>query len=163
MCKNYCQEYLHNVYELPIVEPTIWYLHGVAGFKASWLKAIPKGNFLSWPLINVKNVAKYFPESEETQKGHMRGQRQGVQSTKVAKPTKDALTMLPHQKKNDIIIAEFEEKSVMYADQTGLFLAVSSLGNKYVMILHHVDSNSSWLRQCKTNWVATSSLHVPVL
>ena len=69
MCKNYCQEYLHNVYELPIVEPTIWYLHGVAGFKASWLKAIPKGNFLSWPLINVKNVAKYFPESEETQKG----------------------------------------------------------------------------------------------
>jgi hypothetical protein len=32
----------------------------------------------------------------------------------------------------------------MYADQTGLFLAVSSLGNKYVMILHHVDSNSSW-------------------
>jgi hypothetical protein len=33
----------------------------------------------------------------------------------------------------------------MYADQTGLFPAVSSLGNKYVMILHHVDSNlSSW-------------------
>jgi hypothetical protein len=32
----------------------------------------------------------------------------------------------------------------MYADQTGLFLAVFILGNKYVMILHHVDSNSSW-------------------
>jgi hypothetical protein len=34
---------------------------------------------------------------------------------------------------------------VMYADQSGLFPAVSSLGNKYVMILHHVVSNSSWL------------------
>jgi hypothetical protein len=33
----------------------------------------------------------------------------------------------------------------MYADQTGPFLAVLSLGNKYVMILHHVDSYSSWL------------------
>ncbi len=33
----------------------------------------------------------------------------------------------------------------MYADQTKLFSAVSSLGNKYVMILHHVDSNLSWL------------------
>ncbi len=33
----------------------------------------------------------------------------------------------------------------MYADQTWLFPAVSSLGNKYIMILHHVDSNSSWL------------------
>ena len=32
----------------------------------------------------------------------------------------------------------------MYADQTGFSLAVSSLGNKYIMILHHVDSNTSW-------------------
>jgi hypothetical protein len=147
MCKNHCQQYLHNVYELPSVEPTIQYLHGAAGFptKASWLKAICKGNYISLPLINVKNVAKYFPESEETQKGHMRGQRQGVRSTKVADPTKDVPTNIPHQKKNDILITEHEVKSLMYADQTGLFLAVSSLGNKYVMILHHVDSNSSWL------------------
>jgi hypothetical protein len=58
MCNNHCQEYLHNVYELPSVKPTIWYLHGVAGFptKASWLKAIHKGNYLSWPLINVKTL-----------------------------------------------------------------------------------------------------------
>ncbi len=77
MCKNHCQEYLHKVYELPSIEPTIRYLHGAAGFptKASWLKAIRKGNYLSWPLINVKNIAKYFPESKETQKGHMRSQR----------------------------------------------------------------------------------------
>jgi hypothetical protein len=58
MCKNHCQEYLHNLYELPSVEPTIRYLHGAAGFptKASWLKAIRKGNSLSWPLINVKKL-----------------------------------------------------------------------------------------------------------
>jgi len=39
----------------------------VAGFptKTSWLKAIRKGNYLSWPLINVKNITKYFSESEE--------------------------------------------------------------------------------------------------
>jgi hypothetical protein len=147
ICKNHFQEYLHNVYELPSVKPAIWYLHGMAGFptKAFWLKAIRKGNYLSWPLINVKNIAKYFPESEETQKGHMHGKRQGVQSTKVAEPTEDAPTTLPHQKKNDILITEHEVKSLMYADQTGLFPAVSSLGNKYVMLRHHVDSNSSWL------------------
>jgi hypothetical protein len=146
MGKNHCQEYLHNVYELPSVESTIRYLHGAAGFptKASWLKAIRKGNYLSWPLINVKNVAKYFPESEETQKGHMHGQRQGVRSTRVAEPTEDIPTTIPHQKKGDILITEHEVKSLMYADRTGLFPAVSSLGNKYVMILHHVDSNSTW-------------------
>jgi hypothetical protein len=44
MCKKYRQEYLHNVYKLPSVKPTIWYLHGMASFptKASWLKAIRK-------------------------------------------------------------------------------------------------------------------------
>ena len=63
---------------------------------------------------------------------------------KVAKPTKDAHSTLPHQKKNNIFIAEHEVKSLIYADQTGLFSAVSSLGKKYVMILHHDDSNSSW-------------------
>ncbi len=67
------KEHIHNVYELPSVEPSIRYLHGAANFltKPSWLKAIRRGNYNSWPLINVKNVAKYFPESEETQKGHM--------------------------------------------------------------------------------------------
>jgi len=101
MCKNHPQEYLHNVYELPSIEPNIRYLHGMAGFptKTSWLKAICKGNYLSWPLINVKNVAKYFPESEETQKGHMRGQRQGVRSTRMTEPTEDIPTNVLYQKK----------------------------------------------------------------
>jgi hypothetical protein len=62
----------------------------------------------------------------------------------VAEPTEDAPTTLPHQKKNDILITEHKVKFLTYADQTGLFPAVSSLGNKYIMILHHVDSNSSW-------------------
>jgi hypothetical protein len=75
----------------------------------------------------------------------MRSQHQGVQSRKVFEPTEDAPTTLPHQKVNDILIIEHKVKSLMYADQTGLFSAVSSLGNKYIMILHHVDSNSSWL------------------
>ena len=164
MCKNHCQEYLHNVYELPIVEPTIWYLHGAAGFptKASWLKAICKGNYISWPLNNVKNVAKYFPESEETQKGNMRGQHQGLRSTRVAEPTEDVPTNIPHQKNGDIFITEHEVKSLMYADQNGLFPAVSNLGNKYVMILHHVDSNSSCSEAMRNQLGAELILHVPV-
>ena len=74
-----------NVYELPSIEQTIRYLHAAAGFptKTTWLKAIRKGNYNTWPLITVKNVNTHFPELEETQQGHMRRQRQGVRSTKV--------------------------------------------------------------------------------
>jgi len=77
-------EAINNVYELPSIKKAVRYLHSAAGFptKATWLRSIRAGNYLSWPLINVKNVYKYFPESEETQKGHMRNQRQGVRSTK---------------------------------------------------------------------------------
>ena len=75
---------------------------------------------LSWPLINAKNVAKYFPESEVTQKGHMRGQHQGVRSTRMTEPTEDIPTNIPHQKKGNILIMEHKVKSLMYADQTGL-------------------------------------------
>ena len=76
-------EAINHVYELPRVEPAIRYMDAAAGFptKATWLKAIRKGNFISWPLVNVKNIHKCFPKSKETQRRHMRSQRQGVCST----------------------------------------------------------------------------------
>ena len=75
---------INNVYELPSTEPTIRYLHDASYLptKATWLKAIRKGNYQSWPLVNSKNFNKIFLESEDTQKGHMRGKRQGERSTK---------------------------------------------------------------------------------
>ncbi len=83
------EEYDHNVYKLPSIEQTVQYLHAAAGHPTedTSLKAIRKGNYNSWPLIDTKKARKYFPESEETQFGHMRGQRQGVRSTCTTHPT----------------------------------------------------------------------------
>jgi hypothetical protein len=39
----------------------------------------------------------------------------------------------------------------MYSDQTGHFPQVSSLGNKYIMVIHDVDSNSSRAKALKDN------------
>ena len=68
---------------------------------------------------------------------------------KSGRPTTDLPITLPNQKLNNILVMDYEVKSLMYADQTGLFPAVSSLGNKYPMILHHVDSNSFWMEAMK--------------
>ena len=59
-------EAINNVYELPSIEPEIRYLHGAAGLptKATWLKSIRNGSYLSWPLVNIKIFNKHFPESE---------------------------------------------------------------------------------------------------
>eukprot|EP00956_Cyclotella_meneghiniana_P031705 scaffold84006_cov66-Cyclotella_meneghiniana.AAC.3 len=58
-------EIIANVNDLPSTERVIRYLHAAAGFptKSTWLKAIGKGFYGTWPLLTSKNVNKYFPES----------------------------------------------------------------------------------------------------
>jgi hypothetical protein len=73
----------------------------------------------------------------------MQGQWQGVCSTKEAESPDKNQTIIPHTKKHDILILVYGTKATMYSDQTGKFPAVSSEGNKYIMVLHDVTSNSS--------------------
>ena len=150
-----------NVYELPSIEQTIWYLHAAAGFptKTTWLKAIRKGNYNTWPLLTVKNVNKHFPESEKTQQGHMRSQRQGVRSTKVMTGIKrleeEKKTGHNNQqaptltKQEDIYIKIQDTNNTKYTDKTGKFPHISSRGNQYQMVAYHVDSNSIWVKPMK--------------
>jgi hypothetical protein len=75
----------------------------------------------------------------------MHGQRQGMNSTK-KKPLgifPDTPPIPPHESKRDIFICIYELKKTIYSNQMGHFPQVSSLGNKYIMVIHDVDSNSS--------------------
>ena len=72
----------------------------------------------------MKNVNKHFPESEETQKGHMQSQRQGVRSTKITQkqqemPTAEHETQQELPQENDTIIRTYDTNVTMYTDQTG--------------------------------------------
>ena len=96
---------------------------------------------------------------------HMQGQRQGVQSTcpvhalvatnKANLPNTTAPVTNPpstaHIVAHNILIQIIDLKDSLYTDQTGRFPFVSSLGNCYIMILHHMDSNSSWSKALKNN------------
>ena len=55
----------NNVYDLPIVEALVRYMHAAAGFPVSstWLRAIENVNFNSWPGLTYNNAAKYCPQS----------------------------------------------------------------------------------------------------
>jgi hypothetical protein len=104
------EEYVHNVYKLPSIKQTVQYLHAAVGHPTedTWLKAIRKENYNSWPLIDTKKVWKYFPESEETQFGHMRGQCQGVRSTCTTHPTVADTPDKLLEKKNGIFIHNYK-------------------------------------------------------
>ncbi len=104
------KEKVHNEYELPSIKQTVRYLHAAAGhpIEDTWSKAIRKGNYNSWPLIDTKKVRKYFPDSEETQCGHMRGQCQEVLSARTTHPTVADTPNKLLEKKNDIFIHIYE-------------------------------------------------------
>ena len=81
--KKFLQE-ANSVYDLPTTEEAIKWMHAVCGYpvKSIWFKAIKAGNFTGWPMLNKRNVAKYYPETTKTPKGHLNQTRKNVRSTK---------------------------------------------------------------------------------
>ena len=77
----------HNAYDLPSLKALVIYIHAAAGFpvKSTWLKAIKKGNFATYPGLTYSNAAKYCTQSVDTLIGHMVQSSQGERSTKKKK------------------------------------------------------------------------------
>jgi len=59
------------------------------------------------------------------------------------------------EKKGDIYIKVYKLgqegrlSNTMFSDQTGEFPFISSRGNNFIMLVHHVDSNSTWVEPLK--------------
>ena len=137
------------MYELPSTNQIIRYLHACAGFptKTTWIKAIRAGNFATWPHLTLKAVQKHFPESDETQQGHMRNIKQAIRSTKMKKEATEIITsegsvITPLKKHHDIYVRIEEARETIYTDQTGAFPTRARSGNRYIMIMCEMDSNS---------------------
>ena len=75
----------NSVYELPSTKEVVRFLHAALGFptKATLLTAARNGNLLTFSGLTSENISKHFPESDETQIGHMKQEKQRVRSTKV--------------------------------------------------------------------------------
>ena len=78
-------ELARNVYHLPSMEKVIKYHHASLGFsiKHTLLKVVKHGNLVIFPRLTASAINELFPEFDETQKRHMRHQRQNMWSTKV--------------------------------------------------------------------------------
>jgi len=147
------REEIPNVHNLPSISQTIKYHHASVGYpvKDTWITGINTGNYATWPVITSTVVRKHFPESDETQKGHMKRQRQGVRSTKVlesipeeedrATEAEDSPKPPKPKKMKDVYIKIHMASETMYTDQPGRFPATSSNGNQFIMVLVEVDGN----------------------
>ena len=100
---------------------------------------------------------------EETQKGHMWIQHQGVHYTKkkaeISQITETSVSVaqMPKEdeeapatvKNEDRCTATYNPRDTMFANQTGKFPHSSSRGNNYQMIIHEIDGKSTWVEATK--------------
>jgi hypothetical protein len=127
------------------------YFHAVAGFptKETFTDAVRAGNYTTWPGLTTTLISKHFPDSNETQKGHMKRQRKGVRLTKV-KPSieikikpgnEDAPPKLVTIRKLNIIFVKiYKLAETIHTEQMGAFPVTSQRGYCYIMIGIHIDA-----------------------
>ncbi len=140
------------IFDLPNSRQSLMYFHAMAGFptKESFTDAVRASNYATWPGLTTTLISKHVPDSDETQKGHMKGQRKGVRSTKV-KPAieikiepglEDALPKLVAiRKQNDIFVNIYELVETIHTDQMGAFPVTSQQGYQYIMVGIHIDAS----------------------
>ena len=98
-------------------------------------------------MVTVENVNKHFPESEETVKGHMNHQRQGVRSTKKKYFQEPDTSSEVGKKEGDI----YMQKWLM----CGIQRKPSTLTKLVLFLLQpKVELGTSWL------WLQLSLIHI---
>ena len=134
------------------------YYHAAAGFptKPTWIRAIKNNHYASWPGLTADVVARHYPDSEETPKGHGRKAPSSQLSTKMTTLALDDSDNVfgidnieaprPSKKERTVFyrVLDVNEEAAqkIYTDQPGRFPKKSSRGNQYIMVLTEVDSDA---------------------
>ncbi len=112
----------------------LWaFLEKILGWRQS-----KNGNYVSWPGLTVEVVNKHFPESIETQQGHMKKKRQYVRSTMqkliIKDTSKDGELTRAVTKCKNILVKVVNAHNTVYSNQTGRLPVQSNRGNWFLMV-----------------------------
>jgi len=151
-------ETINVIFELPSARETFLWYHASAEFltKATFIDTVRNGNYSTWPKLTVTLINRYFPDSDETIKGHLKGQHQGIRSTKQVALDKiienkevrikiegegSPFHQIPITKMHKAFFRVDNLTGSIHTDQTGAFPFTSQRGNRYIMVAIHLDAN----------------------
>jgi hypothetical protein len=151
-------ETINIIFDLPSARNTFLWYHASAVFptKATSINAVHNGNYSTWPKLTVTLINRYFPDSDETIKGHIKGQRQGIRSTKQLALDKiieneevrikiegegSPFHQIPITKTHEAFFRIDDLTDSIHTKQTGAFPFTSQRGNRYIMVAIHLDAN----------------------
>ena len=141
------KQQVNSMLKTTTIEEQMQFLHAAAGYPvpSTWIKAIQKGYYISWPGLTADNVRRYLPKSPITSRGHIKQLRKNTNSTKNLLEDEN-LAVDPQQTDDNIkthqMFAAICEEGKIYTDQTGCFPQLSSKGTKYIMIIYVYDANA---------------------
>jgi hypothetical protein len=149
---NHIQPQINSAYDYTTHPALVKFLHATAfsPVKLTWIQAIKKGFFHSWPGLTTQAINKHFPKSNATTKGHMDQTRQNIRTRQPRAnkpdPTTEQDTVEPQQEPNNAstqqMFATITETGKIYTDQTGRFPVTSSRGNRYILVLYDYHTNA---------------------
>ena len=137
----------------------IKYLHQCAFSPTTrtWIQAVKKGHFKTWPGVTVEAIKQYLPKSEATTLGHLDQQRKNIQSTKTQDDDQHNMhtpSPLDQGMRTHALYAATisynQPTGKLYTDLTGRFPVQSSRGHKYILVAYNYDSNSIHVRPLKS-------------
>jgi hypothetical protein len=151
-------ETLIIIFNLPSACETFLWYHASTGFptKATFIDAVRNGNYSTWPKLMVTLINRYFPDSDKTIKGHLKGQRQGIRSTKQVALEKvieneeirikiecqnSPFHQTPITKTHETFFRIDDLTDSIHTNQTGASPFTSQQGNRYIMVAIHLDVN----------------------
>jgi hypothetical protein len=75
---------INVIFDLPSACQTFLWYHALVGFptKETFIKSVCNGNYATWLKPTVALIHRHMPNSDETAKGHLKSQQQGIRSTK---------------------------------------------------------------------------------
>ena len=124
----------NHVYEKKSKQELTLFYH-VACFsptKRTFVDAIKRNAFASWPGLTVELVNKYLPRTGATIKGHIRQKYKGKQSTRIQQEvpimTQQSPPEILTEKTHQLFLKVAECSSKIFTDQTGRFTITSSRG-----------------------------------
>ena len=159
-------EAINIIFDLPSARQNFLWYHAATGFppKKTFIRAVHNGNYATWPKLTVQLIHKYMPDLDESAKGHLKGQHQGVRSTKQKAFEKmieveearikiegesSPFRPLPPTKLNDIFVRVEDLNEEIHTNQTGAFPHTSQHGNRYTMVVIHLDANYIFAKPMK--------------
>jgi hypothetical protein len=156
-------ETLNVIFDLPSARKTFLWYHASTGFptKETFIDAVRKGNYATWPKLTITLINRYFPDSDKTIKGHLKGQRQGIRLTKniaLEKIIKNKQVRIkiegenshfhhiPITKTHKAFFCMEDLSNSIHTDQTSAFPFTSQRGNRYIMVASHLGTNDIFVK-----------------